>query len=78
MNILKQEAINLLKQLIAIESFSKTEDNTATLIENFLAKKNVSTNRLLNNIWAKNKFFDESKPTILLNSHHDTVYRLQQ
>ncbi|MBT8384767.1 MAG: M20 family metallo-hydrolase, partial [Bacteroidia bacterium] len=25
------------------------------------------------NIWAKNKFFDKSKPTILLNSHHDTV-----
>ncbi len=25
------------------------------------------------NIWAKNEYFDASKPTILLNSHHDTV-----
>ena len=27
----------------------------------------------LNNVWATNKYFDELKPTILLNSHHDTV-----
>jgi len=27
----------------------------------------------MNNVWAYNKFFDASKPTILLNSHHDTV-----
>ena len=27
----------------------------------------------MNNIWATNKYFDEGKPTILLNSHHDTV-----
>ncbi|HUS01822.1 MAG TPA: M20/M25/M40 family metallo-hydrolase, partial [Chitinophagaceae bacterium] len=35
--------------------------------------KNVSTEIFLNNIWARNKYFDESKPTIFLNSHHDTV-----
>ena len=28
---------------------------------------------MLNNVWCKNKYFDETKPTILLNSHHDTV-----
>ena len=43
------------------------------LIENFFTKKNISTNRLLNNVWVKNKFFDDTKPIILLNSHHDTV-----
>jgi len=73
MNILKKEAIQLLQQLIAIESFSKTEDKTASLIENFFSQKNILTNRLLNNIWVKNKFFNVNKPTILLNSHHDTV-----
>ena len=71
--LLKAEAIDLLKQLISIPSFSKEEDNTADLIEQFLEKKGVKTRVHLNNIWASNKFFDETKPTILLNSHHDTV-----
>lgn len=70
---LESAALNLLKQLIATPSFSKEEDNTADLIEDFLESKNVISYRYLNNIWARNKFFDESKPTILLNSHHDTV-----
>jgi acetylornithine deacetylase len=71
--LLMAEAIGLLKQLISIPSFSKEEDNTADLIEQFLEKKGVKTRVHLNNIWASNKFFDDSKPTILLNSHHDTV-----
>src|SRR3546814_10763 len=33
----------------------------------------VRTFRKMNNVWAYNKFFDATKPTILLNSHHDTV-----
>ncbi len=66
-------AVSLLKKLIATPSFSKEEDKTASLIEEFLQSKNVSTDRFLNNVFAKNKFFDEAKPTILLNSHHDTV-----
>ena len=70
---LHEDAINLLKQLIATPSFSKEEDKTATLIESFLNQRGIETNRHLNNIWAKNKYYDKSKPTILLNSHHDTV-----
>jgi acetylornithine deacetylase len=66
-------SIDLLKQLIATPSFSKEEDNTADIIEVFLKSKNVDVCRFLNNVWARNKYFDESKPTILLNSHHDTV-----
>lgn len=73
MEQLKNEVIALLQELISTESFSKEEDKTAELIEQFLTHKEIKTNRLLNNIWVKNKFFDESKPTILLNSHHDTV-----
>ena len=73
LNILQREAIDLLKQLIATPSFSKEEENTADIIEQFLNKHGVKTNVYLNNIWAKNLFFDEQKPTILLNSHHDTV-----
>jgi len=72
-NVLFEQAVSLLQQLIAIPSFSKEENLTADLIENFLKEKGVKTHRKLNNIWAWNKHFDESKPTILLNSHHDTV-----
>ena len=67
------EAIGLLKQLIATPSFSKEEENTADIIDQFLDKKGIKTRVHLNNIWATNKFYDETKPTILLNSHHDTV-----
>lgn len=67
------DAVGLLKKLISTPSFSKEEDNTAEIIEHFLESKNIIPHSYLNNIWAKNKYFDESKPTILLNSHHDTV-----
>ena len=70
---LQQGAIDLLKQLITTPSFSKEEDKTAVIIENFLNDRGCKTHRYFNNIWATNKYFDESKPTILLNSHHDTV-----
>src|SRR5688500_18308865 len=70
---IQAKAIFLLKELIAIPSFSKEEDKTASIIEIFLQSYNIKTERHLNNVWARNKFFDESKPTILLNSHHDTV-----
>jgi acetylornithine deacetylase len=67
------DAIGLLKKLISTPSFSKEEDNTAEIIDNFLDSQGITTYSYLNNIWAKNKYFDESKPTIILNSHHDTV-----
>jgi acetylornithine deacetylase len=70
---LYQAAVALLKKLIATPSFSKEEDKTASIIENFFSTYNVPTKRYLNNVWAVNLHFDEKKPTILLNSHHDTV-----
>ena len=72
-DILSQDAIGLLKKLIATPSFSKEEENTADIIDRFLESKGVRTKTHLNNIWAQNKFFDPAKKTILLNSHHDTV-----
>ena len=73
LHILQHDAIDILKKLIATPSFSKEEDKTAFLIQEFLQSKNATPERFLNNVFAKNKFFDETKPTILLNSHHDTV-----
>lgn len=68
-----QEAIHLLKSLISTPSISREEDKTAKIIVDFLHEKEVITHQYLNNIWAVNKYFDDQKPTILLNSHHDTV-----
>ena len=68
-----QIAVELLQKLIQTQSFSSEEHNTAAIIEDWLEDHGVSFNRTQNNIWAVNKYFDENKPTILLNSHHDTV-----
>lgn len=67
------DAVALLKQLISIPSFSKEEDKTADCLGLFLKERKIEAHRFLNNVWATNKHFDESKPTLLLNSHHDTV-----
>lgn len=71
--IITRDAIDLLKELIATPSLSKEEDKTADIIAAFLTSKNIAVSRKLNNVWAFNQYFDASKPTILLNSHHDTV-----
>ena len=70
---LTKEAILLLKNLIEQPSFSSEEAETALLIMDWFADHNIKFERSNHNIWAKNKFFDTRKPTILLNSHHDTV-----
>lgn len=63
----------LLQSLIAVPSFSKEEDETAELLSSFFHARQIPFQRSGNNIWATNLHFDPSKPTILLNSHHDTV-----
>jgi acetylornithine deacetylase len=70
---LYQSAIELLQELIETPSFSGEEDHTAILIEKWFSKFDIISNRSNNNIWATIKHFDNTKPTILLNSHHDTV-----
>jgi acetylornithine deacetylase len=70
---LQDKAIFLLKELIALPSFSREEDKTASIIEIFLQSCGVKTQRDMNNVWAQNKHYDPAKKTILLNSHHDTV-----
>jgi acetylornithine deacetylase/succinyl-diaminopimelate desuccinylase-like protein len=66
-------AINLLEQLIAIPSFSKEEDKTALILEGFFKQHEIPTERKGNNVWLRNKYFKAGLPTVLLNSHHDTV-----
>lgn len=66
-------AVSLLKQLIATPSFSKEENDTAEILMQFFAGRGVEHARVGNNIYAKNKYYDPAKPSVLLNSHHDTV-----
>lgn len=68
-----QDSTDLLSDLIRIPSFSKAENQTADTLERFLQQRGIRTFRKMNNVWAYNQFFDAEKPTILLNSHHDTV-----
>lgn len=70
---LTTKAIALLKQLIETPSFSSEEDQTALLIEDWFKAHEIPFKRDHHNIWATNQYFDASKPTLLLNSHHDTV-----
>ncbi|WP_418509173.1 M20 family metallo-hydrolase [Corallibacter sp.] len=70
---LTEQAISLLKQLIETPSFSSEEDQTAQYIEQWFQLQNIPYQRTNNNVWAINKHFEETKPTLLLNSHHDTV-----
>lgn len=72
-DILITKAKQLLMELISTPSFSGEEAGTALLIEDFLKDQQIEYNKVHYNIWARNKYFDLSKPTILLNSHHDTV-----
>jgi acetylornithine deacetylase len=70
---LTQQAIELLQSLIQKHSLSKQENETADILKNYLQKYSIDVQMLQNNVWVKNKYFVEDKPTILLNSHHDTV-----
>jgi acetylornithine deacetylase len=67
------DIVALLKELIRIPSFSREEDGTASLLVKFLEDKGIPAGRRGNNVWALNRHYDPSRPTILLNSHHDTV-----
>ena len=68
-----EESLALLTSLIRTPSFSKKEEETATIIAQFFTAKGIVPYRKANNIWVYNKNYSPLKPTILLNSHHDTV-----
>ncbi|MDE5568411.1 MAG: M20 family metallo-hydrolase [Muribaculaceae bacterium] len=70
---MSKRAISLLDSLIATPSISRDEAATADIIETFLKEAGVSPLRLKNNVWAIADGYNPSLPTLLLNSHHDTV-----
>ena len=72
-DVLTAEAIALLKILISTPSFSTEEGKSAKELQTFFAYQDIPTQRQLNNVWATNLHFDDSRYTLLLNSHLDTV-----
>ena len=66
-------SIQLLQDIIAISSFSKEEDNRTKILIRFFEEHHIVPHRYLNNLWATNQHFSTQKPTLFLNSHHDTV-----
>jgi acetylornithine deacetylase len=67
------QIVSLLQQLITTPSFSKEEGGTADIIAAFLQSQGCRVQRKGHNVWATNTHFDATKPSLLLNSHHDTV-----
>ena len=65
--------LDLLKSLIRTPSLSRQEAATADIIEAFLSEIGLNPCRYKNNVYLKARNWAEGQPTILLNSHHDTV-----
>lgn len=68
------EAVTLLKQLIATPSLSGEEGPTADIWESWLRVQGAdNVARQHNNVFAVGSSYDPFRPTLMLNSHHDTV-----
>jgi acetylornithine deacetylase len=67
------DAVALLQELIAIPSFSREEKDVADFLERYIEIKGYVTSRKDNNVWILSPGFDAARPTVLLNSHIDTV-----
>jgi acetylornithine deacetylase len=70
---LTKEARALLQRLIQTPSLSKHENDTADILKVYLQTYCECVQTLENNVWIKNIYYAADKPTLLLNSHHDTV-----
>lgn len=70
---LTQRAVALLQQLIRIPSFSREEKQTAALLQSYLRKMGKQPHTQGNNVWVFSQDYQPDRPTLLLNSHHDTV-----
>ena len=67
------DAIELLKGMIARPSFSRDEKEVADFLQQAWEKAGYKVNRKGNNLWLIAPNFQLERPTILLNSHIDTV-----
>ena len=71
------DAVELLKALIAIPRISRNETIASNLIEEWMTNCGLNPKREANNLWAVADNYNEAKPTLLLNAHIDTVKPVQ-
>ena len=74
---LTSEAVGLLKSLISIPSVSRDEERAADCLQQYIELQGMQTGRKGNNVWCLAPGFDLKRPTLLLNSHIDTVKPVQ-
>lgn len=67
------KSVELLQKMISIPSFSREEKDIADYLEGYIRSLGYNPERIGNNLYIKSKNFDDARPTILLNSHIDTV-----
>ncbi len=67
------EAVDLLKVLIRVSRISRDESRGADIVEGYLRDRDCDPSRIGNNVIAIAPCFDATLPTLLLNSHIDTV-----
>ena len=67
------EAVGLLKELIAIPSISRDETKAADCLSEYLNQWNLPHGREGNNLWIGCQDWDNNRPTVMLNAHIDTV-----
>ena len=67
------DAVELLKKLIATPSVSRNEKDAADIMEQTIRSYGFEPQREANNLWIIDPHYDESRPTLLLNAHIDTV-----
>ena len=67
------DAVTLLKRLIATPRVSRDETAAADIMEQTIRDYGYSPCRKGNNIWIMSEDWDDSLPTIMLNAHIDTV-----
>lgn len=67
------DAVDLLKQMVAVPSLSRDEGAVADVLENAMKRCGLFPKRHVNNVWCLSNDFSPEQPTILLNAHIDTV-----
>lgn len=73
MEIIENEAVDLLKELVGIPSFSREEKKRADYLEQYIIRKGYNVRRTYNNLYIFSTHWEENLPVVLLNAHIDTV-----
>ena len=70
---LTQEAVSLLRKLIATPSVSRDEGKAADIMQEAMESYGFTPTRIGNNLWIQSRDWSDNRPTLLLNAHIDTV-----